>query len=163
MKSQGVYPRWGAGQVSSLAHSSGASVLEGFDITRNVLGSPTEVTTTTGGATSSALYSYDVVGRLRTECYPASGEVCTSKSPRMVYTYDKVGNRLTDAVRTVSGTRATTVVTDYAYDVADQLLTQSVGGAPGRPLHVAEVEPQRERLHLGDTPWRHKIVCPLAG
>ncbi len=80
-------------------------------------------------STSSALYGYDNVGRLRSECYPATGDACTGRSPRNLYTYDVVGNRASAAARTVVGTMATTVKTVYAYDAASQLLKESVGGA----------------------------------
>ena len=53
-----------------------------------------------------------------------------AKSPRSAYTYDLVGNRTSETSRTVVGTQATTVTTDYTYDAAYQLLTQSVAGTP---------------------------------
>ena len=55
---------------------------------------------------------------------------CTSTSPNKSYTYDTVGNRKTQSARTVSGTTATTVSTAYAYDAANELLSQAVAGAP---------------------------------
>jgi len=124
-----------AGQLTSLSHSSTSGVLDGYGITRDTRGNPTQVDTTTGGAgggstVTSALYTYDAVSRLRTECYPATGAVCVAKSPRNAYTYDLVGNRATETSRTVTGTKATTVSTDYTYDAAYQLLTKSVGGTP---------------------------------
>jgi RHS repeat-associated protein len=123
----------GAGQLTSLVHWTEGSDLQRYEITRDSRGNPTEVTTTTGGgstgaASTSTLYTYDVVSRLKSECYPATGGVCTAKSPRTSYTYDKVGNRTAESVRTVVGNTATTVVTDYTYDAADQLLTESAGG-----------------------------------
>ena len=39
-----------------------------------------------------------------------------------------MGNRATQSVRTLDGNRVTTQVTAYAYDAADQLVTQSVDG-----------------------------------
>jgi len=117
-----------AGQLTSLSHSSTSGVLDGYGITRDVRGNPTQVDTTTGSVTTSSLYTYDAVSRLRTECYPVTGVACTAKSPRNAYTYDLVGNRATESARTVAGTKATTVSTDYTYDAAYQLLTKSVGG-----------------------------------
>ena len=92
--------------------------------------------TTTSAGTTSALYTYDAVSRLRTECYPVTGDVCVAKSPRNAYTYDKVGNRTSETSRTVVGTKATTVVTDYTYDAAYELLTESVGGDADGDEHV---------------------------
>jgi RHS repeat-associated protein len=114
--------------LTLLVHWTDESDLQRYDITRDSRGNPTRVDTTTGAVTTSALYTYDVVSRLKSECYPATGEVCTAKSPRTSYTYDKVGNRTAESARTVEGTTATTVTTDYAYDAADELLTESVGG-----------------------------------
>jgi len=118
----------GAGQLTSLEHSTAESVLESYAITRDTRGNPTQVVTTTAAGVTSALYSYDAVSRLRTECYPVTGDVCVAKSPRNAYTYDLVGNRAKETSRTVVGTTATTVVTDYTYDAAYQLLTESVDG-----------------------------------
>jgi len=117
-----------AGQLASLQHSTSAGVLEAYGITRDTRGNPTRVDTTTGDVTTSALYTYDAVSRLRSECYPATGDVCVAKSPRNAYTYDLVGNRTSETSRTVVGTKATTVKTDYTYDAADELLTKSVDG-----------------------------------
>jgi RHS repeat-associated protein len=118
-----------AGQVAGLAHAT-SSLLEEYDITRDTRGNPTKVTTTAAGATTSALYGYDTVSRLTSECYPTAGDSCTSKSPRTSYTYDKVGNRKTQSARTVVGTTASTVSTAYTYDAADELLSQTVAGEP---------------------------------
>jgi RHS repeat-associated protein len=117
-----------AGQLALLVHWTDEADLELYEITRDTRGNPTQVDTTTDGVSTSALYTYDVVSRLKSECYPATGGVCTGKSPRTSFTYDKVGNRAAQSMRTVAGNTATTVVTDYAYDAADELLTESVGG-----------------------------------
>jgi len=118
------------GQLSSLQHSTTVGVAQGYAITRDTRGNPTQVDTTTSAGTTSALYTYDAASWLRSECYPATGTACVAKSPRNVYTHDLVGNRVTETSRTLVGTRATTVVTDYAYDAAYQLLTESVAGTP---------------------------------
>ncbi|WP_160295443.1 RHS repeat-associated core domain-containing protein [Demequina aurantiaca] len=119
-----------AGQLEPLQHASGGTVLEGFDVTRDLVGNPTQVTTTKGATESTALYAYDPANRLKYECYPTAGNSCTGKSPRNTYTYDTVGNRTGVTSRTVVGTTATTVVTTSVFDAGDQLLTQSVDGAP---------------------------------
>lgn len=48
----------------------------------------------------------------------------------MSYTYDKIGNRKTQSALTMTGTTASTVSTAYSYDVADELLSQTVARAP---------------------------------
>jgi RHS repeat-associated protein len=122
----------GAGQLTLLVHFTDEADLEVYEITRDTRGNPTEVTTTTDGVSTSALYTYDVVSRLKSECYPATGAVCTARSPKTSYTYDKVGNRTAQSVRTVTGNTPTTVSTAYTYDAADQLLTESVGSVARR-------------------------------
>jgi RHS repeat-associated protein len=119
-----------SGKAGTGQHATTSGVLEAYGITRDTRGNPTQVDTTTSAGTTSALYTYDTVSRLRSECYPATGAVCTAKAPRNAYTYDLVGNRTTETARTVVGTKATTVATDYTYDAAYQLLTKSVAGTP---------------------------------
>ena len=116
-----------AGQLTSLTHSNGTSVLDGYGITRDSRGNPTQVTTTIAGASTTALYGYDAVSRLTSECYPTTGNTCTSTAPYTTYTYDKVGNRKTQAARTTTGTKTSTISTAYTYDAAHELLTQKVG------------------------------------
>ena len=65
---------------------------------------------------------YDHAGRLTSAC-PATGTggLCTSGSgelPGVAYTYDAVGNRQTQAVSSYGDPAA---VTNYSYDVADEL------------------------------------------
>ena len=120
----------GAGQMTSLTHSAASTALDEYDITRDTRGNPTKVATSAAGATTTALYGYDTVSRLTSECYPTTGVSCTGTSPNKSYTYDTVGNRKTQSARTVSGTTATTVSTAYAYDAANELLSQAVAGAP---------------------------------
>jgi RHS repeat-associated protein len=119
-----------AGQLTSLTHSAASSVVDGYDVTRDSRGNPTKVTTTAAGASTSALYGYDAVSRLTSECYPTTGGSCTSAAPKTSYSYDKVGNRKVQSARTVTGTTASTVSTAYTYDAADELLSQSVAGVP---------------------------------
>ena len=85
------------------------------------------MTTTAAAGTTTALYGYDAVSRLTSECYPTTGTSCTSTAPYTTYTYDKVGNRKTQAARTTTGTKTSTVSTAYTYDAAHELLTQKVG------------------------------------
>jgi RHS repeat-associated protein len=119
----------GAGQLTSLIHSMDSTVVEGYEITRDTRGNPTKVTTTAGATTSSALYGYDAVSRLTSECYPTTGATCTSTAPRTSYIYDKVDNRKTQSVRMLTGATVSTVATAYAYDAADELISQTVAGA----------------------------------
>ena len=82
-----------AGQLALLVHYTDETDLELYEIARDSRGNPTRVDTTVGEVTTSALYKYDAVSRLKSECYPTSGDACTGKSPKTSYTYDHVGNR----------------------------------------------------------------------
>jgi len=118
----------GAGQLTSLTHSIDSSVLDAYDITRDTRGNPTKVKTTAAGVTNFALYGYDSVSRLTSECYPTAGATCANTAPKTSYTYDKVGNRKTQSVRTTTGTNVSTISTAYTYDAGDQFVSQAVDG-----------------------------------
>jgi RHS repeat-associated protein len=95
------------GRVTQIKHSQGSSVLAQFDYAYDNDSNPTSVTTLSGSET----YGYDNRDRLTSVCYQAS---CPGGSdPFIRWTYDAVGNRLTEARPT--GT------TNYSYDAADQL------------------------------------------
>jgi RHS repeat-associated protein len=96
-----------AGRVTQVKHSQGASVLTQFDYAYDADSNPTSVTDLSGVET----YGYDNRDRLTSVCYQAS---CPGGSdPFIRWTYDGVGNRLTEARPT--GT------TNYSYDAADEL------------------------------------------
>ena len=100
---------------------------------RDVRGNPSTVTASraavdsTPASTKTTLYSYDKINRVTSACQVLRGAICTSTSAKTAFYYDKVGNRTSQNVRPAGG--GASVVTDYAYDTADQLLTQQVAGA----------------------------------
>jgi RHS repeat-associated protein len=101
-----------AGRVTEVKNAAGANVLTQYDYLYDPIGKATEVTKADGSVES---YEYDNRGRLTSVCYQAS---CPNSSdPFIRWTYDAVGNRLTE-VRP-SGTAT------YSYDPADEL-TQTV-------------------------------------
>ncbi|MDW4907152.1 hypothetical protein RB628_17805 [Streptomyces sp. ADMS] len=86
----------------------------------------------TGGTTAkSEYYTYDEVGRLRSNCSSATkADNCPSSSPTTTYTYDKVGNRLTQTAPSSS--------TAYFYDIADQLTKAVTGTSTTNYSHDAD-------------------------
>jgi len=101
-----------AGRLAEVKNQKGTSVLSRFVIARDQVGNPTSVDRT-GSLTQVQNYTYDANDRLLTVCYAAS---CTASSPnRIAWTYDLVGNRLTE-------TRSTGT-TNYSYNAGDQLLS----------------------------------------
>jgi RHS repeat-associated protein len=99
-----------AGRVIDVANTKGVSVLSDFAYTLDPDGSPTRIVRA-GSLNETSTYSYDSNDRLTSICYQ---ETCPNvDDPYIRYTYDDVGNRLTQA--TPSGTTA------YSYNDADEL------------------------------------------
>jgi RHS repeat-associated protein len=100
-----------AGRLIDVKNASGANTLSEFAVTLDPVGNPTEVTRT-GTIPSTTTYAYDASDRLTSVCYQAS---CPNSSdPSISWTYDKVGNRLSEL--RPSGT------TNYIYNAADELI-----------------------------------------
>ncbi len=106
-----VYDR--SGRLTEVQNKRGtATPLSRFQVTLDPVGNPTQWNRT-GGLTQLQNYTYDANDRVATVCFAAS---CTPTSTnRIAWTYDKVGNRLTE-------TRGATT-TNYTYNVGDQMLT----------------------------------------
>ena len=101
-----------AGRLTEVKNAKGAFVLSDFAYTLDPVGNPTRVDQ--GGAVSSTTtYGYDASDRLTSVCYQAS---CAGGSdPFIRWTYDGVGNRLTE-------TRPSGATT-YSYDANDRMLS----------------------------------------
>lgn len=101
-----------AGQLIELKDANGISTLQQLDYAYDPAGNATSLIRAGGGV---EYYQYDNRDRLTKVCYSA---VCASATDTIAWTYDSVGNRLTET--RPSGT------TTYAYDSADEL-TQTSG------------------------------------
>jgi RHS repeat-associated protein len=96
-----------AGELQSLTNWGPGGPISTYAYTRDAVGNPTEISGSDGVET----LSYDPLDRLTGVCYQAS---CPGGSdPFIRWTYDQVGNRLTEA--RPSGT------TSYSYNAGDQL------------------------------------------
>jgi len=110
-----------AGRLVQLKNAAGTSILSQFDYSYDPVGNPTTIEKP-GGAVES--YGYDNRDRLLSVCYQTS---CPNGSdPKIAWTYDDVGNRLTET--------RTTGTTTYSYDAADQLTSES--GPAGSVTHT---------------------------
>ena len=98
------------GRLTAVTNKKGATTLSGFTATLDLVGNPLTVTRT-GTPSETATYTYDNLDRLLSVCYQAS---CPNgNDPYIRWTYDAVGNRLTETRPT--GTK------NYTYNNADQL------------------------------------------
>lgn len=99
-----------AGRVIEVDNTKGTSVLSNFSYTLDSVGNPTRIVRT-GTPDETATYSYDANNRLTSVCYQESCP--NANDPYIRYTYDEVGNRLTETKP--SGE------TSYSYNGADEL------------------------------------------
>jgi RHS repeat-associated protein len=100
-----------AGRLTRVKNVKGANTLVDVTSTLDPVGNPTQVVRA-GSAAGTTTYAYDARDRLTEVCFQAS---CVGPGdPFIRWTYDAVGNRLTEA--RPSGT------TNYTYNASDQLI-----------------------------------------
>jgi len=106
-----------AGRLTSIANKKGNKAISSFTYTLDPVGNPKTVVT----PSETITYTYDLLDRLTEACYLTN---CSGTGLAGIeYTYDGVGNRLTET-RDGSTPSATT----YSYNVDDQL-TSTTGPA----------------------------------
>jgi RHS repeat-associated protein len=99
-----------AGRLTEVKNATASSTLTDFTQTLDPVGNPTQILRS-GATSETATYSYDANDRLTGVCYQMSCP--NSNDPYIRWTYDTVGNRLTET--RPSGT------TTYTYNDADEL------------------------------------------
>ncbi|NJQ16049.1 putative adhesin [Streptomyces bohaiensis] len=111
-----------AGQLSAVRNTGPDGELSSWEITRDANGQPLIVDVVRAGETHRRLFAYDVNGRLTQECTVApDNDSCPSGAATTDYTYDLVGNRLTQ--------QTGTSVVENLFDEADQLTRSTTGSA----------------------------------
>ncbi|MET7380152.1 RHS repeat-associated core domain-containing protein [Streptomyces sp. NPDC005526] len=109
-----------AGRLTDISSAKGNATLTSTHVAYDANGQPERIDDVRGTTATSHYYSYDATGRLLTDCTSSTkADTCPSGSPTTAFTYDKVGNRLT---QTEDGK-----TTSYSYNDADEL-TQSTTG-----------------------------------
>lgn len=104
-----------AGRLIQIEDANGSSTLQRLDYAYDAVGDMTSAI----GLSGSEYYEYDDRDRLTEVCYSAP---YASSTDTIGWTYDGVGNRLTE-------TRSTAGTTAYSYDAADELTrAQGPGG-----------------------------------
>jgi RHS repeat-associated protein len=99
-----------AGRLTRLRSTKGANTLVDLTYTLDAVGNPTQVVRA-GTAAGTTTYVYDARDRLTDVCFQAS---CPGGAdPFIRWTYDGVGNRLTEA--------RPSATTNYTYNAGDQL------------------------------------------
>jgi RHS repeat-associated protein len=100
-----------AGRLTDVKNAKAGATLSEFAVTMDAAGNPTTIVRS-GAVSSTTTYGYDVNDRLTSVCFLA-GSCPGGSDPFIRWTYDAVGNRLTEARPT--GT------TNYTYNNADQM------------------------------------------
>ena len=123
--------------ASLVKRTAAGALLVGMSYTVDASGLRTALTESDpAGTTRSVAYTYDALKRL-------TSEAITHRDPTRnrtsTWTYDRVGNRLTQTVQTAQGTAgAATAATEYTYDANDRLTseTTTVGTATAATLYT---------------------------
>ncbi|HYZ77321.1 MAG TPA: NlpC/P60 family protein [Gaiellaceae bacterium] len=100
-----------AGRLTDVKNAKAGSTLSEFAVTMDAVGNPTTIVRS-GAVASTTTYGYDANDRVTSVCFQA-GTCPGGSDPFIRWTYDLVGNRLTEARPT--GT------TNYTYNNADQM------------------------------------------
>ena len=106
-----VYDR--AGRLTEVKSQRGSTILARFVSTLDPVGDPTQVVRT-GALSETQSYAYDAADRITGVCFQA-GTCPGASDPFIRWTYDRVGNRLSE--------QRPTGTTAYAHDARDRLLS----------------------------------------
>lgn len=132
------------GRLAAIENRRGSEVLSAFTYSRDPAGNPTQVT----GTGESESFTYDLLDRLTSVCYGSAGcDDPGTAAEAVLWTYDAVGNRLTQDTRGPSGVRTTS----YTYDAGDELL-QTTGSAGSRTFGY---DANGNMTHAGDVTYAY--------
>ena len=123
--------------ASLIKRSAAGALLVGMAYTVDASGMRTAITESDpAGTTRTVAYAYDALKRLTAE---AIAHRDPTRNRTSTWTYDRVGNRLTQTVQTAQGTvGAASAATTYTYDANDRLTseTSTVGAASAATLYT---------------------------
>ncbi|MEV8635112.1 polymorphic toxin-type HINT domain-containing protein [Streptosporangium sp. NPDC051023] len=149
-----------AGRLTRIAAARGDDApVSAFDLTLDQVGNPTKVVTTRGTASESVSYAYDTVDRVTSACYSATSCATGSQTAgRIDYTYDLVGNRLSQKRTGTAGNDTTT----YAYDDADQLVRETVARPGGSTARDFAYDVNGNQIRAGADRFEYNLDNSLA-
>ncbi|MGH3078100.1 MAG: DUF6531 domain-containing protein [Gaiellaceae bacterium] len=101
------------GRLTEVSSQRGATILARFVSTLDRVGNPTQIVRS-GSLAQTQTYGYDANSRLTSVCFQV-GSCAGASDPFIRWTYDEVGNRLTEQRPGAS--------TTYTYDARDRLLS----------------------------------------
>ena len=123
--------------ASLIKRSAAGALLVGMAYTVDASGMRTAITESdAAGTTRTVAYAYDALKRLTAE---AIAHRDPTRNRTSTWTYDRVGNRLTQMIHTAVGTEgAATAATQYIYDANDRLTaeTTTVGATSAATLYA---------------------------
>ena len=100
------------GRLTEVKNAKGATTLSDFVSTLDNVGNPTQIVQS-GAVASTTAYGYDNMDRLTSVCFQA-GSCPGASDPFIRWTYDSVGNRLTEE-------RPGVALKNYTYNALDEL------------------------------------------
>lgn len=112
-----------SGRLTQVESVKGATVRVRVNQTLDAVGNPTLIAATRGTTVTNQTFAYDTADRITRNCPDITSTCIATAAKRIEYTYDPIGNRLTQNRVGVTTPGATT----YTYNNADQL-TQTVSG-----------------------------------
>lgn len=144
-----------AGRLSDLNSHSDAGTVARFQITRDPVGNATGITTTRAGTSQHVAYTYDQFNRVTAACIGAD---CTSPSGEIAYTYDEVGNRLS---QTLSGSAGNSQ-TAYTYNSASELTNSTVTTPSGTTSTDFTYDPSGNLTQAGNNTFTYNLDHTMA-
>jgi RHS repeat-associated protein len=144
-----------AGRLSDLnSHSDGGTVAR-YQVSRDPVGNPTGITTSRGSNSQHVAYTYDVSDRVTAACVGAD---CATATGKTAYTYDGVGNRLS---QTLTGTAGNTT-TSYVYNSASELTNSTVTGPSGGSSTTYAYDRSGDLVQAGASTYTYNLDHTLA-
>jgi RHS repeat-associated protein len=144
-----------AGRLSDLNSHSDAGTVARLQITRDPVGNAAGITTSRAGASQHVAYTYDQFNRLTAACVGAD---CTSPSGKIAYTYDEVGNRLS---QTLSGSAGNSQ-TAYTYNSASELTNSTITTPSGTTSTAFTYDPSGNLTQAGNNTFTYNLDHTMA-